>query len=403
MKSYEFKSLDSLLAYVSNLYGKSRLDNLKNSFRLIDLSLTTPFWLKTIHSIKASALEFYELFPSGIPILKEGIEDEISFTRRQCKCIMANFFFCTFDDRPRFNLGDINFIGLYIGGGVGAPVKKLRLLLSYFLRAYENAENDSLVVTFRRYVLKEKVSWHTTDTLLTDVDIHEYGTIEDEGLDCIQVDFANKMIGGGVLRRGAVQEEIRFCINPELFISKLIIQKLSDLESVSIIGTERFTNYSGYAKTLEYHSEHYDKIEVDEKNRKKTWITAIDAIHFYDSKSQFTPALIKREIEKAYIGFLCIDPCKYTTTMPIATGHWGCGAFRGDKELKFLIQIIAASQANRSLRYFTFGDSSAEMSNIYQMLTMKKVKVSQLYQALMNFNKYKKVGVFDHIKNWFKN
>ena len=34
----------------------------------------------------------------------------------------------------------------------------------------------------------------------------------------LQVDFANKFIGGGVLGHGAVQEEIRFLICPELLV-----------------------------------------------------------------------------------------------------------------------------------------------------------------------------------------
>lgn len=36
------------------------------------------------------------------------------------------------------------------------------------------------------------------------------------------IDFANKSIGGGILTRGAVQEEILFCIFPELIASLCI-------------------------------------------------------------------------------------------------------------------------------------------------------------------------------------
>jgi hypothetical protein len=32
-----------------------------------------------------------------------------------------------------------------------------------------------------------------------------------------------------------------------------------------------------------------------------------------------------------------------------ATGHWGCGAFGGNKELKAIQQIIAASEAGQYL------------------------------------------------------
>ena len=38
----------------------------------------------------------------------------------------------------------------------------------------------------------------------------------DDHKDCIQVDFANRFLGGGVLGLGSVQEEIHFAKHPEL-------------------------------------------------------------------------------------------------------------------------------------------------------------------------------------------
>ena len=50
----------------------------------------------------------------------------------------------------------------------------------------------------------------------------------------LQVDFANKKIGGGVLGGGRVQEEIRFCICPELLISQLIMEHMDPNEAIII-------------------------------------------------------------------------------------------------------------------------------------------------------------------------
>jgi poly(ADP-ribose) glycohydrolase len=47
-------------------------------------------------------------------------------------------------------------------------------------------------------------------------------TIESYYGEALMVDFANKKIGGGVLKNGCVQEEILFAIFPEAIISKLI-------------------------------------------------------------------------------------------------------------------------------------------------------------------------------------
>ena len=52
----------------------------------------------------------------------------------------------------------------------------------------------------------------------------------------LQVDFANKYIGGGVLGEGCVQEEIRFVICPELIVSLLFTEVLDRNEAVVITG-----------------------------------------------------------------------------------------------------------------------------------------------------------------------
>ena len=63
------------------------------------------------------------------------------------------------------------------------------------------------------------------------------GTIEDDGGNCLQMDFANRFIGGGVLGHGAVQEEIRFLICPELIVSRLFCERMLDTECIYITGT----------------------------------------------------------------------------------------------------------------------------------------------------------------------
>lgn len=41
--------------------------------------------------------------------------------------------------------------------------------------------------------------------------------------------------------------------------------------------------------------------------------------------------------------------------MNIITGNWGCGAFKGNLTVKFMIQWIAASLAGKRLMYCPFG------------------------------------------------
>ncbi len=46
--------------------------------------------------------------------------------------------------------------------------------------------------------------------MLNEFEIRAQGSIEQHGVEKLQVDFANRFIGGGVLDYGNVQEEIRF-------------------------------------------------------------------------------------------------------------------------------------------------------------------------------------------------
>lgn len=51
------------------------------------------------------------------------------------------------------------------------------------------------------------------------------------------MDFANKFVGGGVIGRGCVQEEILFLISPELIVSRLFTEALADNEVLIITGS----------------------------------------------------------------------------------------------------------------------------------------------------------------------
>jgi poly(ADP-ribose) glycohydrolase len=55
---------------------------------------------------------------------------------------------------------------------------------------------------------------------------------------------------------------------------------------------------------------------------------------------------VRREINKAVTGFEGAG-LEADEDLPIVTGRWGCGAFKGDEDLKILIQWVAASEANR--------------------------------------------------------
>ena len=51
---------------------------------------------------------------------------------------------------------------------------------------------------------------------------------------------------------------------------------------------------------------------------------------------------------------------------PVATGNWGCGAFKGDPQLKSMLQWVATSAAGRpQMIYCTFGNAAVKQVHVY--------------------------------------
>eukprot|EP00053_Salpingoeca_punica_P015769 m.145920 g.145920 ORF g.145920 m.145920 type:complete len:690 (-) comp16795_c0_seq3:1113-3182(-) len=359
----------------------------------------TRFFTKTLPKMVELALLLPVICPS-VPLLKvNDTLTTVSLSQQQIASLLCNAFFCTF---PRRNSGSreaefrnypsINFNRLFASGNDECnPVlaAKLRCLFHYFARVTERMPCGSL--TFQRQAIMEPVEWKTSKSAVPKVKVFADGTIEDHGIGMLQVDFANKRIGGGVLGFGAVQEEIRFMICPELIVSRLFVETIEDHESVIITGAEQFSKYSGYSSTFAWEGDFVDKTPFDEWGRRKTQIVAIDALVFSGNyAAQLNPATIDRELHKAYVGFVCpLAAHSRGHLNPVATGNWGCGAFGGDKLLKALIQIIACTVAKRPLVYFTFGDVELcnDISRVNQTTTENEIKIGELYSILRSYHK----------------
>lgn len=158
------------------------------------------------------------------------------------------------------------------------------------------------MVTFTRRSIQEDdfPDWGNCPMTFDSTLLHvsDKGTIEDDGEGLLQVDFANKYMGGGVLNYGCVQEEIRFVICPELLISRLFTECLEDNECMIIMGCERFSAYRGYASSFAYTGNITDETPCDSSRRRKCTIVAIDAIPFSNRKLQYKENMLKRELNK---------------------------------------------------------------------------------------------------------
>ncbi|RUS74876.1 hypothetical protein EGW08_017364, partial [Elysia chlorotica] len=71
---------------------------------------------------------------------------------------------------------------------------------------------------------------------------------------------------------------------------------------------------------------------------------------------------------ESFLRFLSYD-------QPIATGNWGCGSYRGNTQLKFVLQWLAASVARcPNLIYYTFGECSlSQATDVVTVLSSQTV------------------------------
>ncbi len=198
-------------------------------------------------------------------------------------------------------------------------------------------------------------------------------------------------------------------INPECLVSILFCQRMDHLESILISGAEQFSSYTGYGGRLKFTGPFIDPNPVDKFNRKQVNVVAIDAIpfDFFSFDAQFQRNGINRELYKAFCGFsqeIAMDNIENGERAPIATGNWGCGAFGGDKEMKTILQWMAASKAGRRVRYFTFKDVKLgeRQKEVTQFLLNKKLTVGQLYNVLVR-GKTTKGDVFAYVMEAFDN
>ncbi|KAL5575107.1 hypothetical protein UlMin_016806 [Ulmus minor] len=405
---------------------------------------------------------------TGIRLLGSQEAGIVLLSQELIGALLGCSLFCLFPltSRDAKNLPTINFDRLFSSLYESYNQKqenKIKCLTHYFKRIC--AHMPVGFVSFERKVLPlehhagcisypDANFWSNSGIPLCHFEVQSSGFIEDHSSEALEVDFANKYLGGGALHRGCVQEEIRFMINPELIAGMLFLPSMANNESIEIVGAERFSEYKGYASSFCFSGDYVDKKEVDSLGRRKTRIIAIDAL-CSPGMRQYKAKYVLREVNKAFCGF--IDETKYhhygslfskngscgsqlnldakdggqldldvkdpnykdknnllandpstsiETVMRIsrengrgdnvgiATGNWGCGAFGGDPELKTIIQWLAASQALRPfISYHTFGEHKLRnLDQVSKWILSEKWTVGDLWNMVVEYTWQKLKG-----------
>ncbi|TRY78138.1 hypothetical protein TCAL_06789 [Tigriopus californicus] len=341
-----------------------------------------------IHGIIDAALQLDQLFPSGTLSQLDHADDHISYSRSHVRCLLAHMFWGTL--KPLWN----ESFGLYRTSS-GEPIHQkfprtfldwyqskdmseqskiyIRTILNYFQTPIEDTHAIDFYLRHRRL---EPFEWMDSKQHICPVQVRTQGRIGDYGAN-FEVDFANKQVGFG---QGATQEELILGTSPESCVVVLISKPLEDDFIIEIKGCQMFGDYTGFGASAKFCPPMEDK----SRDWSQRTILAMDA-EFYDGLpgdnrlQQLKDEALFRELNKAYCAFSA------ASGSTIETGPWGCGAFGGDREIKLIIQVLAASRADcRELVLYTFGNVnlSEKLNELLDCIHKRQIGVGKVLGML---------------------
>ncbi|KAJ7779604.1 poly glycohydrolase isoform [Mycena metata] len=298
---------------------------------LTPLAQSTDQLIDALDSIAcvAVALEMPILFPDGYLEPLNGEKPSLSLTPRQIACLVVHQFLCTLPKLPWVPVNEEeNSQDLHIWFSGEQPHPKA-----------VSAHLSALFVFFERIPLTEVPSnpvslalCAATETprpnpalLFKPISITDLETPSVRpsllGLPAgACVISANSHIGFG---RTASQEEMHVGCTPQSLPAKLFTPPLKDGEVMVLRGCEAVVELAGYSRNTE--------------------LAAI----LPAGKNDWSRRTML-ELTKACTAFASYHDAPYET---IVTGHWGCGAFGGNKEIKSMIQWCAARMAGIELTF----------------------------------------------------
>jgi len=162
---------------------------------------------------------------------------------------------------------------------------------------------------------------------------------------------------------------------------------MEDNEVIIIQGCKTVSKLQGYGRNVKWY-------EQNKEWYKRTFIfmdaLELDTIDTNDENriiKQLDIKLMNRELNKAYCAFSSYYYLPENFNC-IITGNWGCGSFGGNKDIKLLIQILAASQSNLDLLIFSDIDENntfkTKLSELCHILSDKNKTIDNVFNILIN-------------------
>lgn len=199
------------------------------------------------------------------------------------------------------------------------------------------------------------------------------------------VDFACRDLHAGCVCASATQEEVLFSTRPELLAALCVVDRLGEHDALVLNGAPPLCVTAGALGAFRYAA------PVDAADAAHAFAAQTDRpVYAIDAAThgQFARAAVLRDYNKAFVAFTharahAPPHCPVT----VSTGSWGCGAFGGDRLLKFLQQVLAASAAGITLAYSAYNDHAyaARLQDVLDHLVAARMRVCDLWRVLTAF------------------
>jgi len=378
-----------------------------------DLDDLEKFWAHTLPRIIEHAACVEELFPFGVPFLtsddpaaayflpagleaaqqSDGWTTSVALSRKQVASLLCHAFLCTIpgrdthDELPGF--APFSFLRLFSEQYEAFKGAKLRMMLQYFEQLGEPEFDDGGELRIWRRSVTLPPSWGEVPSALSKLEVIWEGGMESCPYS-LQVGMSNCYPGGapgGVLATGKMQEPAFFASRPELLVALLTCSALRPQEALLISGARQFGASTGIGLELRAVAAGADA-QSKALARSQDLIVA-DALDFRDpdAPEQFSREAVERELLKLYAAF-SVGASERSVA---ATGNWCCDAFGGDKQLKLIVQLVAASAAGiRILRLYPHsceaGSARTDPSELPPLSLPQAVRTAGgLYKRLLGF------------------
>jgi len=374
--NYDFFS--SILPYICRLVSQSRDVLPVGKLYLLDSFSNPIVKLNQLQCLTLLAMMFVGLFPenyfaNGKRGHSEGLtnfhcDDMFSGSRAQCsekiKCLLAYFKIFLNGRSPEESDNDL-----------------YEEITWKHYRISKNWCNDSW-----RSVHFDSPDWKNSSKtvnlkhLLTFAEPKQ--SIDEFQKQGICADFASSSgQGGGVVRSGCAQEEIKFLTHCELICSLLFCRSLGDDDVIFVEGFSKYIEHTGYSSSFKFKYSKYDSgiqtkdqlVMLNAKNVNK------------DRKVQYFEHNIMRDLNKIYLtGVVAKNEKK-----PVITGNWGCGAYGNDVYLKYLIQVLGFCQAECEFVYCAYDNLNALEDFKKLVDVLEGQSVSSVLKTVLGYSKLK--------------